>query len=374
MNDLLDYLSNVKDPRCEWLVTYSLSEIIFLTLCATLGNADDAIKINAFGNRYLDVLRNYLPYENGIPSDDRIQTFLGTLNPKVTAECNKKWKDISESVEGGKLRKLLCFDGKTIKGNKTKDQKGIHIVTAYSPDDEISYGQLATEKKSNEIPTIKELLKSLKVFGHVITIDAAGTQKEIAKQIIKENKAHYVLAVKRNQLNLFLEMEDWLCDDANLNQIKDNGGYYRTVERAHSQEEIREYFQSPVVEDFPELGEWEGISSFGVVKKTTYKDGTLTSCEYRYYISSLPVNVMEFCHCIRGHWSVEIMHWHLDVTFREDKDMTVNQIAAQNLNNLRKLALAILKSWDAGPKVSLKTKRYLLSMDFEAYAEKLLSV
>ncbi|MGF7109331.1 ISAs1 family transposase [Treponema pedis] len=82
-------------------------------------------------------------------------------------------------------QKLIHIDGKTIRGNARRNEKPVHIVSAYCSDDGFTIGQTATEEKSNEITAIPKLLKMINVKGNIITIDAMGTQKAIAETIKK---------------------------------------------------------------------------------------------------------------------------------------------------------------------------------------------
>lgn len=182
-----------------------------------------------------------------------------------------------------------------------------------------------------------------------------------------------MLAVKGNQANLNENIRLYFNDPDFLNKVKAEGGYIRTMEKAHGHIETREYYQTEDIGWIPEKERWAGIKSIGVVK-TTVLSGQDSIVDFRYYISSLKVNPTLFSLAARGYWSVESMHWHLDVTFREDHNQTLNKNAAENLNILRKLALSILKLLDLGKKYSLKKKRFAISCGFERYLNNLMSL
>ena len=223
------------------------------------------------------------------------------------------------------------------------------------------------EEKSNEITAIPQLLDTIQVKGCVITVDAMGTQTEIVEKI-KQKRADCMLAVKENQKNLYREISECFGNGEFLRKIKDSGGYKITREKAHSQTETREYYQCDKIKWMQEKSRWKGIKSIGMICKTTKQDGKQVT-ERRYYISSLPSDVELFARTVREHWSVESMHWHLDVTFKEDANTTLDKTAAQNLNIINKWCLSILNLFDVGKKMSLKKKRYSISMNARKYLE-----
>jgi predicted transposase YbfD/YdcC len=219
---------------------------------------------------------------------------------------------------------------------------------------------------------IKELLKMLKLKGHIVTIDAAGTQTEIAEQIVNGG-GDYVLAVKGNQPTTEQVLTEYV-EAVELREGLDAGNYLKTSERARGQDEMREYYQSNDKELLGLLGgKWKGIKSVGMVRTTIYReDGREPKVEDRYYISSLKPNIKRFARAVRGHWSVESMHWCLDVVFGEDASKVLEKNRAENMNVARKWALSILKVWDLGKTMSLKTKRYILSFGSGEQLETLL--
>ena len=198
---------------------------------------------------------------------------------------------------------------------------------------------MAVEEKSNEITAIPELLNRINVKGQIITIDAMGTQTAIAEKI-RAKRADYVLALKGNQTRLLEDVRDYFNDEEFCTQIKESGGYKRTAEKAHSQLEVREYYQTEDIKWLEQRKNWQGMKSIGMERKTiTRQDGT-KSVEYRYFISSLSKDIELFSRAVRKHWSVEVMHWHLDVTFKEDANHTIDKLSAQNLNIIRKFCLS----------------------------------
>jgi predicted transposase YbfD/YdcC len=168
---------------------------------------------------------------------------------------------------------------------------------------------------------------------------------------------------------LYREVKEYFEDERLPNKIKKGGGYHQTGERARSQCELREYYQTNDMGWYADRKNWSGLSSMGMVKTTILKDDGTQSEKKRYYISSLKPRVEEFARAVREHWNVESMHWHLDVTFREDRNHTLQKNAAENMNITRKWALTMLKMLDLGKKPGLRKKRFVLSIAFNRFAD-----
>ena len=229
------------------------------------------------------------------------------------------------------------------------------------------------EEKSNEITAIPKVLESIEIKGQVVTIDAMGTQTAIV-ETIRKRRADYVLAVKGNQGKLETDIRLYFEDAKVCEELKKGRGYKKTVEKAHGQTEIREYYQTGDVSWMDERGKWKGLKSIGMEKKTLRK-GEEEKEEYRYYISSLGEDIELFSRAVRGHWAVESMHWHLDVTFKEDTNTTLDKIAAQNQNIIRKWCLSMLKLIEIrGTKMSLRRKRFNTSFAPAQFIEELMNI
>ena len=372
MTEILKTIELIEDKRQEKKVRHKLLDIVVIVLFAKLANADDWEEVEIFAKSNEEFLKNYIELGNGIPSHDTMQMVMGSIAPEYMQNVYKKWNELANSNEGETLKKIICIDGKTMRGNKSKEQKANHIVSAWCDIDGFCLGQKKVEEKSNEITAIPQLLDTIQVKGCVVTVDAMGTQTEIVEKI-KQKRADYTLAVKENQKNLYREISEYFEEDELCQEIKDNGGYKVTMEKAHSQMEKREYYQCSKIGWMQEKNRGKGIKSIGMVCKTTEQPGKQVT-EKRYYISSLPLDVELFARTVREHWSVEIMHWHLDVTFKEDSNTTLDKTAAQNLNIINKWCLSILKLFDVGKKMSLRKKRYCISMNAKKYLEQILSL
>lgn len=370
MEQLLQWMEIIEDVRQQSKVRHSLKDIIVIVLFATLANADGWEEIEDFAKGQEAYLRKYLELKNGIPSHDTIQRAMGMIRTEQLQQLQLKWQELLNSNEGELIKKIICIDGKTMRSNKNGEKKANHIVSAWSREDGYCLGQKTVDEKSNEITAIPEVLDTIEIKGQVVTIDAMGTQTAIAEKI-KERRADYVLALKGNQGTLHEDVKLFLMD--NKEELKNSGNYYRTVEKAHSQIEIREYYQTEDIKWLSQKKNWKGLKSIGMEEKTIQKNGKEEK-EYRYYISSLKADVELFARAVRGHWAVESMHWQLDVTFREDANHTLDKIAAQNQNVIRKWCLSILKLLEIrGKKMSMQRKRFNIAMNPMKYLEEILS-
>lgn len=368
MNTVLEYLESVEDNRQQKKVKHLLKDIVALVFFAELANASEWIEIYCFGVTNEKFLRKYLTLPNGIPSHDTIQRVIAMVSPSALQEFQKRWNEIVLGTTGEKIKRLLSFDGKTQRGNATNDQKANHIVSAVD-EQGFCLGETLTDEKSNEITAIPKLLNRLNIAGHIITTDAMGCQKEIVT-LIRKKKADYVLALKGNQGTFYDDVKEYFGEPALLSKC----AYTKMIEKARSSVEIREYWQTDDISWLSHKKAWTGLTTIAMTRNTITKND-ITKVEERYFISSLPVDVKEAARAIRGHWMVESYHWHLDVTFREDANHTINRTAAFNLNIMKKIAINTLKLVDVGMKnISLKNKRLMIGWNFEKYFESLMTL
>lgn len=373
MNELLDWMDCMEDVRQEKKVRHKLKDIIVIVLFATLANVDDWVEMEFFAHYHQDYLRKYIELKNGIPSHDTISRVFGMISPDVLQQLYRKWQELLNRNEGEAIKKIICIDGKTMRSNKRKEGKPSHIVSAWSHEDGFCLGQRAVDIKSNEITAIPQVLEKIQIKGQVVTIDAMGTQTAIVEKI-RNRRGEYVLALKRNQGNLYEDVSLYFKDEGVKKKLREGGKYKRTAEKVRSQIEIREYYQTEDIGWLAQKREWKGLKSVGMEEKTIRREGEKEKKEYRYYISSLKTDAELFSRAVRGHWSVESMHWHLDVTFREDANTTLDKQAAQNLNIIRKWSLSILKMIEIfRPNISIKKKRFVISMNPAEFLEQVLN-
>lgn len=373
MEQLLEWMEIIEDIRQQRKVRHSIKDILIIVLFATLANADTWEQIVDFALWNEDYLRQYIELKNGIPSHDTIQRVMGIIRPENLQQLYLRWQELLNSNEGEKLKKIICVDGKTMRSNKRKDTKPCHIVSAWSREDGYCLGQKAVDKKSNEITAIPKVLESIEIKGQVVTIDAMGTQTSIA-ETIRKRRADYVPAVKENQGNLETDIRLYFEDAHICRELEKGTGYKKKVEKSHGQIEIREYYQTEDIRWMNQKKQWKGLKSIGMEKKTIRKAET-EKVEYRYYISSLEEDIELFSRAVRGHWAVEIMHWHLDVTFKEDANTTLDKTAAQNQNIIRKWCLSMLKLIEIrGTRRSLRRKRFNISFAPAQFIDELMKI
>jgi len=369
MNNILQWLEVVEDIRQPGKVKHLLKDIIALVFFASLANADEWTCMEYFGIANEKFLRKYLELPHGIPSHDTIQRVFSMISPEYLQAFRKRWDEVMSGNMGNKIKRILGIDGKTQRGNGTAEQKANHIVSVVD-DMGFCLGEVRVNEKSNEITAIPELLDSLNIKGHIITTDAMGCQIEIVSKIRKK-QADYVLALKGNQGNLHDDVRLFFDDLDLLAGCK----YTKVTEKARSGIEKREYWQTDEISWLSQKKEWAGLTTIAMTKNTITRNDKTTT-EVRYFISSLPLDVNEIARAIRGHWMVESYHWHLDVTFREDANHTIEKDSAYNLNIMKKMAINTLKLVDVGvkKKIRLKGKRYIIGANFEKYFETIMVI
>jgi len=352
---LFEHFSIIKDPRQSWKVEHKLFDILLLTVCAVIAGADGWEDIEEFGKERLDWLRQYGDFDHGIPVHDTIARVISQINPKQFQKSFLNWMaDCHEATRGD----VIAIDGKTVRRSfdKSKKQGAIHMVSAFSTANKVVLGQLKTEAKSNEITAIPELLKLLEIKGCIVTIDAMGCQKEIAKSIL-EREADYLLAVKGNQRKLEAAFDKHF-PLSSLSHYQ--GDYYNTEENGHGRTEQRLHLVSDIFGDFVDLSfEWPGLQTLGVAISFRQEGDNIQQKEMsvRYYISSAKLTAKEFAQAIRAHWQIEVqLHWKLDVGMREDECRIRRGDAAENLAGVRHVAMNLLSN-EKTLKAGIKRKR-----------------
>jgi predicted transposase YbfD/YdcC len=340
------------DPRMNRRKLHNLLDIIILSVLAVLCGAESYDSIELFGKAQMDFLKQFLELKNGIPSHDTINRVFQLLNPQQFERLFTAWAQGLK--DDGVIERVIAIDGKTVRGSKDTfhHQSPIHSVHAWSVENGICIGQLQCAAKSNEITAIPQLLDLLDIKDSIITIDAMGTQRAIAAQIV-EKGGDFILAVKGNQGSL----EEEVLSTCNHNHcISDTC----TVEKGHGRIETRrcEVFEKGMIVDFEDR--WTKLKTVIKISSTReFADNVET--QERFYISSLDQN-NDFNKYIRDHWAVEnCLHWTLDVVFGEDAQRKRAKHAADNFSIVRKIATNLLKK-DTG-KESLTSKRLKAAWD-----------
>jgi len=368
MEELLEYLKYIKDERQQHKVLHKNYDIIMIVFLARLSNANDWTEFEIFGKAHETFLKKYLELPNGIPSHDTIQRVFGMISSHYLEMFQGKFIEVMNSQEGSKIKRILGIDGKTQRGNKNKNQEKANHIVSIVDDNGFCLGQELVDEKSNEITAISELLYKINIKGHIITTDAMGTQTAIAEKI-KNKRADYVLALKGNQGTLHEDVKAYFEDETLLEKAE----YTKTVEKARGGIETREYWQTDDINWLSNKKEWSGLKSITMTRNTIIKDGKET-VEQRYFISSLTLDVKEIARAIRSHWMIESYHWHLDVTFKEDNNQTIDKQTAYNLNIISKMTLNVLKIYDTGKKMSMKLKRFAIGCNPVKHLTELLAL
>lgn len=283
------------------------------------------------------------------------------LNPQSFQDCFFAWlKSLPGDAvknDGKEKDKHYAVDGKTLRRSHDRRNglKPLHLVSAWASEQGITLGQVATEEKSNEISAIPELLGRLDLKNAIVTIDAAGCQKNIAQQII-DGGGDYVLALKGNQDTLYRAVERYFDEQVDRDFADVPVSYWVEEEKSHGRLDKRYYYQLAVPQDLPGRKPWARLKTIGVALRISEKSGKQT-IETRFYISSLRRSIKRFARLVRGHWSIEnTLHWTLDMTFREDESRVRSRRLADNLSWLRRLALTLLKQHPAKQSIAMKRR------------------
>jgi len=340
----------VRDPRRTRYgnIKHKLWEMLVIALCSVICMGEDYEDMEEFGVEREKWLKEELglELEHGIPDEDTFRRLFERLNPREFESCLEESIGYTRSA-----REIVNIDGKAKRGS------GIHVISAFVGEHQMTLGEIQSESKRGEIKEIPKLLDKIDVMGDIVTIDSIGCQHDIVEKLrSKKVGADYVIGLKRNQRNLYKAVEEHFSEGVRA---------YQRETRAHSGHgriEIRDYYLETDITWLAQKDEWAGLKSVGMVKSVTYKNGK-SGCERRYYITSL-TDVNEFAHAVREHWAIENkLHWSLDVVFREDSDLAKKGNAPLNLNILDKTALRLVTHLDVGKNISRKRKRYRAALN-----------
>jgi len=347
---LIEHFKDLNDPRVDRTKEHELIDILIIGLCCLLCGGESFNDMEDFGYAKQEWFKTFLKLRNGIPSHDTFNRLFSALDPKKFLECFLRW---TQSVRQAVPQEIVALDGKALRRALNRNESPKYVVSAWAESNSLVLGQLKVEQKSNEITAVPELLRVLELAGCIVTVDAMGCQKKIAKEIV-EADADYVLALKGNQEKVHDEVKRFLDSTLAEQQRPWPKGAVvpkevldlqrcQTVEKDHGRMETRTYYQSEYLDWFADHGKWEGLRSVGMVESIRELDGKTTT-ERRYYLSSLKLDVATFARAVRGHWGVENkLPWVMDVCFREDQSRARQGHAAENLATLRRLALNLLK-------------------------------
>lgn len=365
---LTDHFSEIEDPRIERTRRHKLIDILTIAILAVICGADSWVGMESFGQAKHVWLKRILELPNGIPSHDTFARVFARLNPEQFQACFLNWVRSLVHLSQGEV---VAIDGKTLRQSydPTSDKAAIHMVSAWATQNRLVLGQRKVDAKSNEITAIPQLIKLLELEGCIVTIDAMGCQKQIAKQIIERN-ADYVLALKDNQGNLFTDVQQIFAHAQSRNFAAIEHTFDQTVDKGHGRVEIRRCWTMAQVEYLVDADKWEKFTSIGMIQAERRFSGKVER-ETRYYISSLTSDAKQLSQAVRSHWLVEnALHWVLDLAFVEDTCRVRKDFASENLAVVRHIALNLL-SQETSLNLGVKNKRLRAGWD-EDYLLKIL--
>lgn len=351
--DIAKYFSGLDDPRIDRKKLHSLPDILFIAFCGAICGAESWRDFSDFGESKIDFLRKYTPLENGIPSKNTFNRVISSLCPEQFKTCFSTWVSDFQSALG----RVIAIDGKTLRRSfdKAAGTSAIHMVSAFASEARLVLAQQKVADKSNEITAIPKLLDLLALEGAVITIDAMGCQKSIAKQIV-DGGGDYVLAVKGNQGTLHSQIAKHF---SNLFDMQHNKFVDTSVmeEISRGRREIRKCWATEKLDWLEGDGLWAGLRTCAVIQSERTIDEA-TSIETRYYISSIEADAESLNKIVRAHWGVEnSLHWVMDVVFGEDYSRIRTANGAENMSTIKHVALNKLQSAKLQFKKDMSIKR-----------------
>jgi predicted transposase YbfD/YdcC len=366
---LADVFVSITDPRQAGKVAHDLIELLVVAVSAVLVGADTFVDIELWAKEKLDWLRGHLKLDAGIPSHDTFGRLFGLIDPGEFEAAFRRW--MAGVLPALGADEVVAIDGKTSRRSGKIDATPLHLVSAFAAGAGLVLGQRATAQKSNEKTAIPELLSTLALEGCIVTIDAMGTQANIARAI-RDRGADYVLAVKDNQPTLADSIRDF------FQQFKAVPGktphsIAETVEKDHGRLETRRCYAFDQLDCLPTPEKWPGLKSFAVIESERCIKG-VTTVEHRCYISSLPADAQRLLRAVRAHWSIENkLHWCMDVAFADDQMRARTGHAAHNLAVLKHITLNLIRLSTVQRKGSIRSKR-LIAATSDSYRAKLLGI
>jgi len=353
------HLASLPDPRKVRGQRHLFLDIVLVAILAELCGADSWEDIHRFAKSQEPWLRTFLSLPGGVPSADTFNRVFYMIDSKAFGECFLAWvRDVRKKIPGD----IVALDGKTLRASIAEGKPALHVVSAWSAANHLVLGQRSVDAKSNEITAIPELLKVLDVKGCIITIDAMGCQKDIARAIVAK-KAGYILAVKGNQERLhkalLASFEKLDADPTALPHCT-----CETRETRRGRNEIRRATAIDALQNLPDdiLFAWPKLEALVRVQSETLRGGK-TVYEERFYISTLAMGQVEIvANGVRSHWGIENrLHWVLDVAFREDQNRTRKGNGPESSAILRHIVLNLLRQ-DPNPTGSIKFRRMQAAM------------
>lgn len=372
MLEMKMYFSDLVDSRDNRGLRHTLVDIVVMSIYAVLCGYTDAENMAFFMKLQEPYFSKMLDLKYGVPSADTLLRVFAIIEPEKFMQMFYQWiRDVLSAIQKNNESELqhIAIDGKAVRAAAVKGGNIPYIISAYLENYGLSIGQLKVGEKTNEIKEIPKLLKELDITDCVITIDAIGCQKQIAKQII-DQKGHYCLAVKTNQAILYEEIKEYFSY-AEKEEAK-KLSTYETLEKNHGRIEKRKYWISSDIGYLTGKEKWKNLKTIGKVESIREMDEK-RSFETRYYILDQEMTAEEMSRIVRGHWGIENnLHWVLDVHFREDACKIKAEKAMQNLSLIRKICYNLMKldkRFDKKKKMTYKKMSMLYTYHLEYVQE-----
>jgi len=350
-----EHFVDVEDYRRAASTSHRLSHIIFMALCGAIAGANSLKGVAEYVKDMEEWFVSILGLKHGVPSYATFWLVFKHLDPTSLSKCFINWVKSLTPQSGGKS---IAIDGKAQRGTAKQGEPNsfVHIVSAWASQSGLTLGQLKVDGKSNEITAIPELIKLVDVKDAVVTIDAMGTQKEIAKALV-EKGADYILALKGNQSSLHDEVVNYATQAIQYGEDGVDFNFIELKNTGHGRIECRRIYATDQIEFLGELKkDWKNLRSIVWIESERTVNGKTTR-EVRHYITSLSHDPKELGIHIRSHWGIENkVHWILDVAFREDEQKARAGHIPENMSLIRRIALNML-SKEKSAKVGIELKR-----------------
>jgi predicted transposase YbfD/YdcC len=365
---LADVFVSIPDPRQSWKIEHDLVELLVVAVNAVLVGADNFVEIELWAKEKIDWLRKYLRLANGIPSHDTFGRLFGMIDAQEFEAAFRRWVSKILPALGAEV---VAVDGKTSRRSGGLEATALHLVSAFAAGAGLVLGQRATAEKSNEKTAIPELLSTLALQGCTVTMDAMGTQANIA-QAVRDRGADYILAVKDNQPKLAESIRDFMIDFKAQPQQTPHS-FWETVEKDHGRLETRRCYVFDQLDCLYKPEQWSALKCFAVIESERLIQGEIT-CEQRLYISSRAADAQGISKAVRAHWSIENrLHWCMDVIFQDDQMRARSGHAAHNLAVLKHITLNLIRLDPVKRKGGIKARR-LIAATSDAYRAELLGL
>ena len=354
----LSYFNDITDSRQAGKVVYPLDEVLMLSLLAVLAGAETFTDIARFGEKKLDLLRRFRPFKDGTPPHDRVGEIFAALDADQFQRCFVAWVSSVSGMPAG----VIAIDGKTVRrpGSKKNGKAPIHMVSAFAARQRLVLGQVKVTEKSNEIIAIPKLLAMLAVEGAIVTIDAMGCQRDIARAVL-DKKADYVLSLKGNQGSLCEDVEVFVAEQKTKDFADTEVTRNTTVDGDHGRIETRAVTVIHDVGWLQERHDWPGLEAVVVVDSTREVNGK-TESETRFYLTSLVMIAAMIGPVVRSHWAIEnSLHWVMDMMFRDDECRVRTDHAPANFTTIKHMAHNLLRT--APGKDSMRLRRKVAAWD-----------